>query len=198
MNGSVTVILGCMYSGKSTRLLELVRRTDLGRRQFALVKPAVDARYSTSEVVSHDGRRYPCTVVPVAMQMLEVVPTDIEALFIDEAQFFGPELLEVVNSFARRGVRVTVAGLDLTFQGEPFPSMVPLVFSAEEVVKLTAICDLCGEDACRSQRVVDGIPVLDGDVVQVGGVEAYEPRCRSCFVAPSTVYSRGERTTAMG
>jgi len=192
VTGSLSVILGSMYSGKSTRLLELVRRADLGRRQFALVKPKVDNRFSSTDVVSHDGSSYPCHVVEASLQILEILPRNVELLFIDEAQFFDDNLLQVVEQLALEGVRVVVAGLDLDFQGHPFPSMVALAFSAEELTKLTAICDLCGENASRSQRVVDGKPVTHGALIQVGGVESYEPRCRSCFESPHSVYSREE------
>ena len=187
--GKVTAIIGCMFSGKSTRLLEKVRRADLGRRRFVLVKPRTDDRYSATEVVSHDGRRYPCLVVEHSADILHVTPEDAEVVFIDEGQFFDEELHVVVDVLARRNIQVVVAGLDLDFRLEPFGAMLPIVLGAEEVIKLTAICDSCGEDATRSQRLADGQPTASGDQVEVGGTETYEARCRHCFVGTSRVYA---------
>ena len=194
MLGTLTVILGGMYSGKSETLLSLVRRADLGRRRFSLIKPAIDDRYSISEVVTHDGRRYACTSVESSRDIHNNIPDDLERLFIDEAQFFDAGLVPVLDDLVRRGVQVVAAGLDLDFRGNPFDTMIPLVFSAKRIVKLEAICDVCGEDASRSQRVVDGRAVTTGDVVQVGGSETYEPRCRLCFESDPIVYPDLEPT----
>lgn len=182
-HGSVTAIVGSMYSGKSTRLLEGVRRADLGRRSFVLVKPQTDDRYASDHVVSHDKSSFPCEVVPNAQEIVHV-GAQAERVFIEEGQFFDDELPDIVDLFAGWGRDVTVAGLDLDFRGEPFDIMSRIVMGADHVIKLQAICDVCGEDACRSQRIVDGEPVTHGDVIEVGGVEAYEARCRSCFVYP--------------
>jgi thymidine kinase len=193
MSGTVTVIMGCMYSGKSTRLLEKVRRADLGRRQFLLVKPAVDDRYSDTEVVTHDGRHYASEVVATSADILSAVAavSNIEVVFIDEGQFFDDELHVIVDMLAARGVDVVVAGLDLDFRAEPFETMVPIILHAEHIERLLAICDNCGADACRSQRLADGQPTASGDQVEVGGVETYEARCRGCFVT-ARVYARDE------
>lgn len=191
MSGTVTVIMGCMYAGKSTRLLEKVRRADLGRRQFVLVKPARDDRYSGTEVVTHDGRRYHSEVVSVSADILAAVPENIEVVFIDEGQFFDEELTVVVDTLANRGVDVVVAGLDLDFRAEPFAAMVPIILHAEYIERLLAVCDNCGADACRSQRLADGQPTASGDQFEVGGVESYEARCRGCFVT-ARVYARQE------
>lgn len=185
-HGTVTVLTGPMYSGKSTRLLEKVRRSDLGRKKFMLIKPATDDRYAISHVVSHDQRSYPCDVVDSTLSIRPLVPSGTEIVFIDEAQFFSFTLVNDVAYLAAGGIDVVLAGLDLDFRGHPFPVMVDLVFGAEKVVKLSAICDVCGADASRSQRVADGRPILCGDTVAVGGVESYEARCRSCFVQSNT------------
>ena len=191
MSGTVTVIMGCMYSGKSTRLLEKVRRADLGRRQFLLVKPAVDDRYSDTDVVTHDGRHYAAEVVATAAGILDILPPGVEEVFVDEGQFFDTQLHPVVDTLAERGINVTVAGLDLDFRAEPFEPMVQIILHAEYIERLLAICDNCGADACRSQRLADGQPTASGDQVEVGGVETYEARCRGCFVT-ARVYARAE------
>lgn len=191
MSGSVTAVVGCMFSGKSTRLLERVRRVDLGRRRFALVKPRVDNRYSDTDVVTHDGRRYHAEVVEQSSDILAVVPSDAEWVFIDEGQFFDDGLPGVVETLADRGAHVVVAALDLDFRAEPFTAVAPIIVSAEHVEKLHAVCDNCGADACRSQRLADGHPTAAGDQVEVGGTETYEARCRSCFVtSEASVYAR--------
>lgn len=189
-HGHVTAIVGSMYSGKSTRLLEGVRRADLGRRQFVLIKPAVDNRYEADHVVSHDRRSYPCVVVDRAQDIV-MEAVSAERVFIDEAQFFDDELPGIVEALAAWGKEVTVAGLDLDFRGKPFDLTSQIVMGADHVVKLLAICDNCGEDACRSQRMVNGEPVIDGSVIEVGGHESYEARCRTCFVPAPTSSSMG-------
>lgn len=184
MAGKLEVIIGGMYAAKSTRLIENVRRAVLARRNVVMFKPSSDDRYSECEVVSHDGLRYPCCSVPDLDALVSALP-DIPCLVaVDEAQFFGEGLAETLDDLARAGYEVVAAGLDLDFRGVPFPNMIPLVFLADEVTKLRAVCTACGADACRSQRMLDGWPVTEGEVVEVGGVEAYEARCRACFQGP--------------
>ena len=104
---------------------------------------------------------------------------------IDEAQFIDPQIVEVVETLASRGVRVILAGLDMDFRGEPFGSMPILMARAERVDKLQAICMVCGEPASRTQRLVNGKPArYDDPVVIVGAAEMYEARCRSHHQVP--------------
>lgn len=181
-SGQITVIMGPMYSGKSTRLLEQVRRSDLGHKRFILIKPATDDRYSSHHVVSHDNMSFPCSVVDSNETIIPHIPENTSVVFIDEVQFFNSNILNDIEDLALRGVDVVVAGLDLDFMGNPFKATVDLAFTADHVIKLSAICDVCGCDAIRSQRIVDGAAVTSGKVVEVGGLESYEARCRSCFV----------------
>lgn len=184
MAGRLEVIVGGMYAAKSTRLIEHVRRAVLAKRDVVMFKPATDDRYSECEVVSHDGLSYPCISVPNIHTLLDYVGNHGPSLVaVDEAQFFEDDLGDHLNWLALLGYEVVVAGLDLDFRGKPFPAMVDLVFLADSVVKLRAVCTACGADACRSQRMVDGEPATEGAVVQVGGAESYEARCRDCFVA---------------
>jgi thymidine kinase len=104
---------------------------------------------------------------------------------IDEAQFFDDGLIAVVQTLAARGVRVIVAGLDLDFRGEPFGPIPHLLCEAEDVTKLHAICVVCGEEASRTQRLVNGQPArYDDPIILVGAAEAYEARCREHHVVP--------------
>ena len=100
----------------------------------------------------------------------------------DEGNFFSERLPSLCEELVERGKRVLVAGLDLTFAGEPFGPMPTLLALADQVDKLEAVCVKCGRPATRSQRLVDGRPAsASGPVIQVGGLGSYEARCRTCY-----------------
>ena len=104
---------------------------------------------------------------------------DVTVVAIDEAQFFGEGIIPVVQDLVDRGIRVIVAGLDMDFRGVPFGQMPKLLALAEIVDKLHAICMVCGEEATRTQRLVDGEPAYHDDpIIIVGASEMYEARCR--------------------
>jgi len=178
--GSVTAIIGSMYSGKSTMLLHYLKRARIGNKQIKLFKPKVDNRYSASEVVSHDGLSFPADVIDGYKSLYEV--SDVDIVFIDEVQFFDAEIWRAVNHLAAEGMDVVVAGLSTDYMGNPFEASARISMIADKIEKLTAVCPKCGEDAVWTQMVVDGVEVTDGERVQVGGTEMYEPRCRRCFV----------------
>lgn len=181
-HGKITAILGNMYSGKSTRLLHYVTRASIAKKKFRLVKPRIDNRYSDNEVVSHDGVRVEATVIDSYKDLYLLDADGIEILLIDEVQFFDPEIWRVVNELATQGVDVYVAGLSTDFMGQPFEASARVAMIADNIESLTAVCASCGEDAVWTQMVVGGEEVTDGERVQVGGEEMYEPRCRRCFV----------------
>ena len=162
-----------MFSGKSEELLRRLNRATIAKRKFQLFKPSVDNRYSETEVVSHSGQRMKCDVVSNTGDILEKVEWDTLIVGIDEAQFFGPDLLCAVNVLATLGKRIIVAGLDMDSTGAPFGPMPKLLAIAEEVTKLTAVCEVCGEPATHTHRKSD-IP----DQVLVGETEHYQARCR--------------------
>lgn len=180
--GLVEVILGSMFSGKTTELLRRVRRSEIAGQKVLVFKPHIDNRYSLFEAVSHDRTSFTCVPVRDATKILGICEDEKpEVVAIDEAQFLTDDLSEVVDELARRGHRVLIAGLDTDFMGNPWPTMTRIAFRADKLKKLNAVCVKCGEDACRNQRLIDGVAVTHGDVVEVGGAEAYEARCRSCF-----------------
>ena len=177
--GSIEVITGSMFSGKTDELIRRLRRARIARQNVQVFKPVIDNRYGLEKVTSHAGTEFEATPVPAADQITPLVRPGTTVVAIDEAQFFGPEVCRVVQQLAAAGVRVIVAGLDQDFRGEPFGPMPQLLALAEDVAKLHAICAVCGEEASRTQRLIDNQPAsFDQPVVVVGASEMYEARCR--------------------
>ena len=173
--GWIEVVCGSMFSGKTEELIRRLKRARIARQQVEIFKPALDNRYAETAVVSHDENAIPSIVVDTADQIL-LLAGDAAVIGIDEAQFFGDELVAVCETLARRGRRVIAAGLDQDFRGRPFGPIPALMAVAEYVTKLHAICVVCGAPANHSQRLV-----ANDDRVLVGEKEAYEPRCRLHF-----------------
>jgi thymidine kinase len=183
--GLIEVICGSMFCGKTEELIRRVRRAIIARQKVQVFKPVIDNRYSVEHVTSHNGQNVEAIPVDSARGILKVLRPDTTVVAIDEAQFFDAEIVGIAQQLAERGVRVIVAGLDLDFRGEPFGAMPTLLCIAEEVTKLHAICVVCGEHACRTQRLVNGAPARYTDpVIMVGAQEAYEPRCREHHLVP--------------
>jgi thymidine kinase len=175
--GWIEVIAGSMFSGKSEELIRRLRRARIARLRVQVFKPDIDDRFSKEHIVSHSEMRHESVAVRTAAELLERVEPATEVVGIDEGQFFDKDLVEVVNTLAGRGVRVIVAGLDQDYTGRPFDPMPQLLAVAEYITKTHAICVRCGQPANYSQRIVE----VEGQVV-VGAGEAYEARCRRCFV----------------
>ena len=184
--GTIEVITGVMFSGKSEELLRRVRRALIARRKVQVFKSHLDERYGgLYRVSSHSGIEFEATPVDSAAEIMRQVRADTELVAIDEAQFLDRDIVELVTMLAGRGIRVIVAGTDTDFRGEPFGMMGDLMAIAEEVEKLSAICVVCGDLACRNQRLVDGKPArYDAPTILVGGSDAYEARCRRCHRVP--------------
>jgi len=183
--GSIEVICGSMFSGKTDELIRRLVRATIAKQSVQVFKPAIDIRYAVEKVTSHAGADFDAIPVEKAMNIRERVEKDTTVVAIDEAQFFDPEIVEVAQELAGRGVRVIVAGLDMDFRGEPFGPMPTFMSKAEKVDKLHAICMTCGNEASRTQRLVNGKPArYDDPVVIVGASELYEARCREHHVVP--------------
>lgn len=178
-NGSVEVITGPMFCGKTEELIRRLRRAAIARQQVQVFKPAIDDRYDQEKVTSHSGSEFDAIPIGRAAEILTRLEAHTTVVAIDEAQFFEDDITHVVQTLADRGLRVIVAGLDTDFRGEPFGPMPKLMAQAERVDKLQAICMVCGEPASRTQRLVNGEPARYNDpVVFVGAAEFYEARCR--------------------
>jgi thymidine kinase len=158
----------------------------IARRKVQVYKSHLDARYAgLYRISSHDGLEIDAAPVDTAGEIFRLVRPESEMVAIDEAQFLDPEIVEVSSTLAARGVRVVLAGTDTDFRGEPFGPMGALMAIAELVDKLRAICVVCGDLACRNQRLIDGRPArYDSPTIMVGGRESYEARCRHCHRVP--------------
>ncbi len=177
--GKIEVITGCMFSGKSEELIRRIRRAQIARQKIQVFKPSIDTRYSEINVVSHTGEQVKGVPVKSSNEILTKLMPDANVIGIDEAQFFDNKIIDIVSMLADRGLRVIIAGLDMDFRGEPFGPMPFLMAIADDVQKLHAICTVCGEDATRTQRLINGKPAYyDDPVVMIGASEKYEARCR--------------------
>ena len=175
--GSIEVICGSMFSGKTEELIRRMKRAQFAKLKVAIYKPCIDVRYSEDEVVSHDAHSIPSTPISSPARMLEIA-SDVEVVGIDEAQFFDESIVEVVQTLANRGVRVIIAGLDTDFLGKPFGPMPALMAVAEDIQKVHAICVRCGSPANHSHRLSKS-----DELVVLGETDIYEPLCRHCYNA---------------
>lgn len=185
MTGSIEVITGSMFSGKTDELIRRLRRATIARQQVQVFKPKVDSRYQVDKVTSHAGGQFEATPVGEAGKVAGLLAAGSTVVAFDEAQFFDDAIVEVCRELADRGIRVIVAGLDTDFRGDPFGPMPVLMAVAERVDKLQAICMVCGGAATRTQRLIDGRPARASDpVIVVGASELYEARCRGHHEVP--------------
>src|SRR5690554_2298413 len=176
--GWIEVICGGMFSGKTEELIRRAKRAHIASQEVVVIKPALDKRYSSEEVVSHNESALPSLLVDTADQII-LLTGNAKVVCIDEAQFFDERVVDVANTLANDGKRVIIAGLDMDFEGKPFGPMPFLLPIAEYVTKLHAVCAKSGMMAHFSQPIVE----KEGQVL-VGEYDAYEPRPRHCFRPP--------------
>lgn len=179
-SGRIEVICGSMFCGKTEELIRRLRRAIIARQKVKVFKPEIDDRYGIQRITSHSGQSVNAIPVKAAQDILEQANGETTVVAIDEAQFFDAGIVSVAQRLADEfGIRVIIAGLDTDFRGQPFGAMPHLLSIAEEVTKLQAICVVCGDNASRTQRLVDGRPAaLDDPIILVGAQESYEARCR--------------------
>lgn len=173
--GSIEVICGSMFSGKTEELIRRLKRVKIANQKVEIFKPAIDIRYDEVKIISHDATAIHSTPVDNSQKIL-LLAQGVEVVGIDEAQFFDAEIANVCDELARRGIRVIVAGLDMDYLGKPFGQMPYIMAKADYVTKLHAICMQCGSIANYSYRKIP-----NEDQVMLGATEAYEPRCRKCY-----------------
>lgn len=176
--GSLTVVVGCMFSGKSEFLVSQLEEAARRGRATAAFKHSSDNRYCHRDIASHTGRRFRAMAVPDASRIADLAKA-AEVVAIDEGQFFAEDLVDVCRELVVSGKEVLVAGLDLDSWGLPFGPMPGLAGTADRVIRLQAVCARCGRPADHTQRVA---PITGQKMV--GGADCYEPRCAACFEAP--------------
>ncbi|MBA3971033.1 MAG: thymidine kinase [Bacteroidetes bacterium] len=178
--GSIEVICGSMFSGKTEELIRRMKRAQYAKQNVEIFKPTIDTRYDDIKVVSHEGNSIHSTPVPGSSNIL-LLASGVDVVGIDEAQFFDLGLTDVCNQLAFSGVRVIVAGLDMDYLGKPFGPMAALLSIAEHVTKVHAICMRSGNIANHSHRITQ-----NSELVLLGEMTNYEPLCRDCFYEATT------------
>lgn len=186
--GRLELICGCMFAGKTKLLIERLSEAQRAGRRVLAIKHALDARYESTAMATHDGERFPAYAMSDADEVARRA-VDADVIGLDEGQFFGARLIDVAAQLKSAGKRLIVAGIDFDAWKRPFPPFPQLKALADQIDVRTAPCRACGQPARHSQRMV---PVTDE--FMVGGLESYEPRCGDCFVPlpqPAPDYSTG-------
>ncbi|MEP6754507.1 MAG: thymidine kinase [Chthonomonadales bacterium] len=179
--GSLTVITGSMFSGKTEELIRRVRRAMHARKTVQVFKSSLDIRCDTTVIRTHDGLLFNAVTVQSANEMEGMILPDTDLIGVEEIQFLDEAVVDLCQRMADAGKIVIVAGLDQDFRGLPFSFMPKLLALADDVIKLHAICKRCGEEASRTQRLIDGRPAAwDDPTILVAAAESYEARCRKC------------------
>ncbi len=184
--GSLEVICGPMFSGKSEELIRRLRRAKIAKQRVIVFKHAIDDRYNAACVTSHNGTKIDAHATSNGSTILDIVKKeDYTVVGIDEIQFYAHDIIAIVCTLIEWQVRVIVAGLDLDARGTPFGPTPTLLALADSVIKLRAICTLCGNDAHFSQRInhqtESSAPDISNNIIQVGGTDSYVARCRDCY-----------------
>jgi thymidine kinase len=177
--GRIELIVGPMFSGKSEELIRRLKRARIARQRVACFKPDIDLRYHRTAIASHSSQTHEAsTIANVAELRAAIAPGihDIDVIGIDEAQFFDDTIIPLTVELVHLGKRVLIAGLDTTFNAEPFGPIPALMAIADEVAKLSAVCMVCGAPAIHTQRLGQS-----QERVLVGAAGLYEARCRTHF-----------------
>ncbi len=195
--GTLIVITGSMFAGKSEELIRQVRRALYARKKVQVFKSALDNRWDSAAIATHNGVRFEAIPVSSSGDLERLVEPDTEVIAIEEIQFFDDGIVALCDRWANEGRTVIAAGLDQDFRGQPFGFMPMLLALADEVIKLRAICARCGQPASKTQRLVDGRPASwDEPTILIGAAERYEARCRRCHKvlhAPRNGHRRNKR-----
>ena len=174
--GSIEVVCGPMFSGKTEELIRRVKRAQIAKQKIQIFKPEIDDRYDDKKVVSHSALSIEAVPVKDSSEIIHRVYDSTRIIAIDEVQFFDEKIIDVISRMARRGCRVICAGLDQDYKGNPFGPIPHLLAIADSVLKVQAICTVCGAPASKTYRKVEK---NCHEQVLVGETEMYEARCRS-------------------
>lgn len=181
--GWVECITGPMFAGKTVTLFQIMKRMDLSKKKYMVFKPKIDNRYSSNEIISHNNDKIKAITISHGSDIKRYLKNDVQAVVIDEIQFFDKSFVKYLKDLADNGLRVIVAGLDRDFRGEPFGITGDVMSISDVVKKLTAICSCCGMDATLTQRIIDGKPAYyDDPQIMVGDSDKYEARCKDCHI----------------
>ena len=192
-----TLIVGPMFSGKSSLLLNYERRFTIAKKKILTINHSFDRRYSDSGKITTHDQIQSCSKhhMTVSTQHLnEIIKNDygdfndFDVIIIDEIQFFE-NLGDFITYWSNLGKIIIGAGLNSDYQMKPFPSMNHLFSIADKIIHIFATCSVCGEDAPFTTRLIKDNNSLSLDSskqeqqqVLIGGAESYEPRCRKCFI----------------
>ena len=190
VKGSLEVICGSMFSGKSEELIRRVRRAELSQLKTCVFKHKIDNRISIDYITSHGGEKFKAIAIDDPSDMELFVSDETPVIAIDEIHFFGEEIVPVILNLVDAGKRVMVAGLDLDFRGIPFGCIPTLLAIANSISKLTAICTVCGNEAIYSQRLINGRAAkFDDPIILIGAQDCYQARCRDCYIIDKSGWS---------
>lgn len=167
-----------MNIGKSTELIRRIRRAKHAQKNVVCVKPRMDDRYSSDDIISHNKESIEALTCSKLMELENHIQKSnpiIDVIAIDEGQFFS-DIVEFSEHFANQGITIIVAALNSTFERKPFGNIHYLIPLCEDVIKLTAICSTCKKEANFTKRIGNSKSLID-----IGGQEKYEASCRGCF-----------------
>jgi len=184
--GYLEVVTGPMFSGKTEELIHQLKRAAIGKKRIQVFKHTIDTRYGSDEkLYSHAGLTFTSSLITDAKEILKRITTRSHIIAIDEAQWFGEDIVNVVNELLRQKKHILVSGLALTFDRQPFHPMPALMAMADKVTKLTAICSICGDEAVFHKRISDSKKKLSAFKADPSFVsksqDEYQPRCRGCY-----------------
>ena len=175
--GSLEVICGSMFSGKTEELIRRLKRAKIAQQNVLIIKPEIDNRYNKQKIVSHDANFIDSIPIKNGTEILSLVK-NMDVIGMDEAQFFDDDIVSICENLMKQGIRIIVAGLDMDFTGKPFGAMPQLLAIADYITKLHAICVCCGGLANISYR--KNISQNTHQQIVLGEKDIYEARCRTC------------------
>lgn len=175
-SGELIVFYGCMFSGKTTALIDYISQRQLKPNEFIVLKPEIDFRAGKNKISTHDGKVHDCIAYSSGMELQDLISPFTKLIAIDEAQFFDKLILSELRRYLNKGIDVAVSGLDKDYRARPFGIIPNLIEMAHHKHHLKAVCQQCGADAEYSYRMTQ-----NHVLVLIGAENHYEPRCEKCF-----------------